>query len=142
MNNSTSVRLEGIHCTFDIERPGPRIVVLRIQGFDIGELGDAPFRVLADDVAADRADPRPIELFIDARATRGATVAVSGGWAAWLKRNKRHFRHVSMLTGSRFIQMTATFVRRFSDLEQMRIYTDPKAFELALTQAIVATRVS
>jgi len=139
---SSSVRLEAIHCTFDIERPAPRVVVLRIEGFDVGELADAPFRILADDIAEDRADPRPIELFIDARATRAATVAVSAGWATWLKRHKRHFRHVSMLTGSRFIQVTASFVRRFSDLEQMRLYTDPRAFEQALRDAVSGAAAS
>jgi phage regulator Rha-like protein len=42
-----------------------------------------------------------------------------------------------MLTGSRFIQMTAEFVRRFAALEGiMRICTEPSAFDTALAQAL------
>lgn len=47
------------------------------------------------------------------------------------------FRHISMLTGSRFIKLTADFVRRFAELgDLMRIYTDPSAFDGALSNAI------
>jgi len=42
-----------------------------------------------------------------------------------------------MLTGSRFIRLTADFVRRFAELgDAMRIYTDPAAFDGALSNAI------
>ena len=42
-----------------------------------------------------------------------------------------------MLTGSRFIRLTADFVRRFADLgELMRIYTDPAVFDGALSNAV------
>jgi phage regulator Rha-like protein len=43
---------------------------------------------------------------------------------------------VTMLTGSRFIQLTAEFVRRFASLEaSMRICTDPAIFDYALREA-------
>jgi hypothetical protein len=39
-----------------------------------------------------------------------------------------------MLVGSRFIEVTADFVRRFAALEGvMRIYTDPAAFDEELS---------
>jgi phage regulator Rha-like protein len=42
-----------------------------------------------------------------------------------------------MLTGSRFIQVTAEFVRRFSELEgKMRICTEPRVFDRALAERI------
>jgi hypothetical protein len=41
-----------------------------------------------------------------------------------------------MLTGSPFIQLTAKFVQRFSDLgDIMRIYADAAAFDAALAAA-------
>jgi hypothetical protein len=124
---------EGVHCTIAIRRPARDVVVIAISGTDIGELGDAPFRALVGDVAGDR----PIELFIDARATRGASIDVSSEWAAWLGRHRQRFRHVSMLTGSRFIRLTADFVRNFAELgELMRIYTDPATFDGALSNAV------
>jgi phage regulator Rha-like protein len=42
-----------------------------------------------------------------------------------------------MLTGSRFIQITAEFVRRFASLEGvMRICTEPAIFDFALAEAL------
>jgi hypothetical protein len=78
-----------------------------------------------------------LELFIDARSAIAASLDVSGEWAIWLGRHRQSFRHVSMLTGLRFIQLSAAMVRRFADLEGlMRIYTDPAAFEGALSHAV------
>ena len=42
-----------------------------------------------------------------------------------------------MLTGSRFVQLTADFVRRFAELgDSMSLYTDGKAFDEALQNAV------
>lgn len=124
---------EGVHCTITIARPARGVVVIAITGTDVGELGDAPFRALAGDVAGDG----QIELFVDARTTRSASIDVSSEWSAWLARHRERFRHVSMLTGSRFIRLTADFVRRFADLgELMRIYTDPAVFDGALSNSV------
>lgn len=62
---------------------------------------------------------------------------VSSDWAVWLGRHRDALRQISMLTGSRFVQLTADFVRRFAELgEVMRIYTDVSAFEDALSNAL------
>jgi hypothetical protein len=105
---------------------------LRISGTDIGEFRDAPMLHLSEFL--DGAEP--IDLFIDARDVRGASIEVSGDWARWLRSHKGQLRDVSMLTGSRFVQVTADFVRRFADMEGiMRIYTEPAAFDAALAKA-------
>jgi hypothetical protein len=119
---------QGIHCRLAIERPAAGVVVVRLTGWDVGEFGDAPFRELEKDVSAGL-----LQLFIDAREVRGATVDVSNEWAQWLRKNRSRFAHVSMLTGAPFVQLTAKFVQRFADLgEVMRIYTDPSAFDASL----------
>ncbi len=126
-------RFEGLHVTLLIQRRAPGVIVLVIKGMDTGELGDAPFRALEADIAGDRL----VELFVDTRDSRGASVSVSSEWAVWLRRHKQRFRHVSMLVGSPFIKLTADFVRRFADLDElMRIYTDPAAFDGALSHAV------
>jgi hypothetical protein len=130
---SRDVVREGVHCRLAIDRPATGIVVVKLSGWDAGEFGDLPMRELARDLVADR----PIELFIDARDVKGASIEVSGEWARWLATNRAHFQHISMLTGSRFVQLTANFVRRFAELgDIMRIYTDPAAFDLALLESI------
>ena len=70
----------------------------------------------------------PIQLFIDARAVKGATIDVSNEWALWLRANRPRLARVSMLTGSPFVQLTAKFVARFADIsDMMRIYSDRRA---------------
>lgn len=123
---------EGIHCRLAIERPAPGVVVLRLSGSDVGEFGDAPMKELAKDLRQGAS-----QLFIDARAVKGASIDVSNDWALWLRANRAAFTQISMLTGAPFVQLTAKFVQRFAELgELMRIYTDPKAFDSALSKEI------
>jgi len=105
--------------------------VLRLTGWDVGEFGDAPMKALAAPIA-----PGRVQLFIDARAVKGAAIDVSSEWAQWLRRHKSRFARISMLTGAPFVQLTAKFVQRFAELgDLMRIYTDPGAFEADLRAA-------
>ena len=132
-----SVKYEGVHCGLEIERPADSVIVLRLTGWDTGEFGDAPMR----EMEADLASGRPVELYVDARAVKGASVDVSSEWALWLRKHRDDFAHVSMLTGVPFIQLTAKFVQRFSTLHDvMRLYTDPMAFDSALEQSISTRR--
>jgi hypothetical protein len=129
MVGSEPVHFETSQCSLTITTPYVGVFLLVLMGRDVGELGDAPFKALARRLTGEE----PVELFIDARAATGATLEVSGAWALWLGANKRRFRHVSMLTGSRFIQMTAGIVKGFSELgDAMRLYTEPQAFAAAL----------
>jgi hypothetical protein len=130
---TTDVVFEGVHTKMRIERPARGVVVLRIEGRDAGELGDAPFRELARDFAEEGA----IALYVDARATSGAAMEVSSAWASWLGKHRDRLGHINMLTRSRFVQLTAEFVRKFADLaDKMRIYTDEKAFDEALAASV------
>jgi hypothetical protein len=130
--DAQEIRFDGIHCRLSIGKPAHRVVLMKIAGTDVGEFGDAPMRALAECVG----DTPLVHLFIDARDVRGASIEVSGEWAGWLSANKAILENVTMLTGSRFIHITAEFVRRFSNLEgSMRICTDPVIFEFALREA-------
>jgi hypothetical protein len=125
------IHYEGIHCNLAIERFAPGVIVLRISGSDVGEFGEAPMRALNDWLAGEE----PVDFFIDARDVQGASIEVSGEWAQWLGRNKTNLRSITMLTGSRFIHMTAEFVRRFAELEgKMRICTEAKVFDRELSK--------
>jgi hypothetical protein len=123
---------EGVHCTLRVDRPGPGVATVTISGSDVGEFADAPFQELAADVAAG-----DLQLFVDAREARGATVDVSNDWAQWMRTHRASFRQIHMLTASRFVEVTADFVRRFAELGGlMRIYTDPAEFEEARRMAL------
>lgn len=122
---------EGLHSTISIHRPVPHVVVLSISGRDGGEHGTGPQRALEDELRAG-----PFSLFIDARKTLGASVDVSNIWAQWLRAHRDQLERIHMLTGSKFIQLTADFVRRFAELgDAMLVYTDGAAFDEALRAA-------
>ncbi|HEY4016864.1 MAG TPA: hypothetical protein VGM06_26205 [Polyangiaceae bacterium] len=124
-------QFDGFTSSLTIERRSLGVVVLTITGRDIGEHGDGPLEEL--DLEAAKA---PFSLFIDASKTRGASVDVSDVWAQWLRKNRDRLHRIHMLTGSRFVRLTADFVRRFADLgDAMFIYTDGRAFEEALDLA-------
>ena len=89
---------EGVHSTIVIARPVPHVVLLTITGRDGGEHGDAPLRVLDEELRGG-----PFALFIDARRTLGASVDVSNVWAQWLRANRDRLHQIHMLTGSRFV---------------------------------------
>ncbi|HXS77833.1 MAG TPA: hypothetical protein VN753_16760 [Terracidiphilus sp.] len=128
----TSVRFEGVHCSIVLERIATSVILLQIRGTDTGELGDAPMRALGDWLA----DSGPVKFFIDARAVRGASIDVSSEWAAWLNAHRAQLQSITMLTGSKLIQITAEFVRRFAGLNGiMWVCTEPAVFDLALHQA-------
>ena len=126
---SCNTRLASDTCAFQIERRSPGVLLVRIEGHDIGEFGDLPMRCLEAFMSQDL----PVELFIDARATRGASMQVSNDWAAWLGRSRERLASIRMLSGSRYVHFTAEFVRRFSELEKlMQVDADPAAFDAAL----------
>jgi hypothetical protein len=98
----------------------------------VGEFGDAPMKALDDWMSGSG----PVDFFVDARDVRGASIEVSGDWAAWMSAHRQSLKSVTMLTGSRFVRVTAEFVRRFACLEGiMRICTEPSVFDRALADA-------
>jgi hypothetical protein len=122
---------EGVHSSLTITRPVAHVVVLTISGRDAGEHGHGPLRALDDELTRG-----PFALFVDARRTQGASVDVSNIWAQWLRVHRDELERIHMLTGSRFVQLTADFVRRFAELgDAMLIYTDGAAFDEALATA-------
>ncbi len=122
---------EGLHSTITIARSAPHVVVMTIVGRDAGEHGEGPMRVLDDELQSG-----PYALYIDARRTLGASVDVSNVWAQWLRAHRDRLHSIHMLTGSRFVQLTADFVRRFAEPgDAMHVYTDGAAFDEALRAA-------
>ena len=117
--------LVGANVSFSIRRVAPSVVVVTIAGRDVGEHGESPLRALDAQLAEGA-----LELFIDARQTTGASIDVSNVWASWLRRHRDELHRIHMLTASRYVQITADFVRRFADLgDAMLLYTDAASFD-------------
>ena len=124
---------DGVHVRLTLERAAPGVVLVKLSGYDVGELGDAPLKALEKEIET----PGLIELYVDARATKGASIEVSNQWALWLARNRSRFKSIRMAAGSRYVEMTAEFVRRFAELDDIMIVdTDPAVFDAALERSI------
>lgn len=129
------LQLEAVHTSMTVQRLGGSVVLVSISGSDTGELGDAPFHALDRELAKGA-----FTLFVDARHTKGASVNVSNAWAHWLRKHRDDLLGIHMLTGSRFVRITADFVRRFAELgDAMRIYVDPNVFEEILESSLART---
>ncbi len=127
------VRYSSPHCQLAVQRLSASVLMLKISGTDIGEFGNGPMSELSRQLK----DSGPVELFIDARKVRAASIDVSGKWAKWLGAERGKLRAVHMLTGSKFIQITANFVRRFAAIQDiMAVYTEVRVFEDALAGAL------
>jgi hypothetical protein len=108
------------------------VVVLRFEGRDVGEFGDTPFRELEHTIG----EVLLVEIFVDARTTASASLDVSSDWAQWMIARRDRIRRLNILCGSRFIELTASFVQRFTQFgPRMRIYTEAAAFDEALRGA-------
>jgi hypothetical protein len=129
---SSETRFETEECSVLVSRVGEARVLVVLEGKDRGKLGREPF------VAIERIfqGNRPLELFFDLSSAGGATLDVSGSWALWLRANRARLSHVSMLTGSPFVRLSAKSVQRFSGLgDRLSLYSDPHAFATALDAA-------
>lgn len=123
-------RFESAACRITLQRLGPTAVQVVIDGHDVGEFGELPFRCLEALMCTGS-----VTLFVDARGARGASMDVSNAWAAWLGRERGRFAAIHMLAGSRYVMFTAEFVRRFSDLEAvMHVHRDAGAFDAVLRE--------
>jgi len=133
VSSEPGIHYEGVHCELSILRPGSGVAVVVLAGSDVGEFADFPMRELAKDLARFGT----IDMFIDARAVRGASIEVSCKWALWMSAHRQQFKRICMLTGSRYVQVTAEFVRRFAGLaDRMKIFTEKMPFEECLRGAI------
>jgi hypothetical protein len=134
-----SVRFEGVHCELTLSFPARNVCVATIVGHDVGEFGEAPLLVLNDYLR----NAGMMTLFVDGRKVPGASIEVSSAWALWMQKNRERLQQIHFLCGSRFIQMTAIFVRRFAGLEdRMFIYTDAPMFEAAIDQTATRSRAA
>lgn len=126
---------EGMHSTVTVRRIHDWALLLEVGGRDVGEHGERPMEALVSLLPPQG----KAELFIDARRALGPSTDVSAAWAVWLAQHRDAFSRINMLTGSKFVELTAGFVRKWADLnDTMRIYTDATAFETALSLAAAA----
>jgi hypothetical protein len=132
-----SLRLSASDVSFTYTRLRPGALLVRIRGFDRGELADACFEPLHDALAG-RA---PLDLLVDTRDTEGASTSVSNRWTAWFQENRSRLNEVHILVASKFVALTVNVAKHFSRTgELIRIHSDPATFEAAATRLVPGLR--
>lgn len=127
------VQLKTESCCILIRRLKPRVMLVKIEGYDVGRFGNAPF----DELRSEIANFRAVELFVDLSAAFGARTPVREAWTEWFRANQDGLSRVSILVGSKFIEMAVTLSKLFSRTgELIQIYSSPQAFEEALARAV------
>lgn len=131
--NSDELRLAAGAATMVLTRLGPGIVLISATGHDVGQFGDEPFEWLEQEMGRHGS----IEVFVDTREMFNATQTVADGWSSWISRHRSRLKRMSLLTSSKYVQMTLEVAKLFSRTgELMRIYTDAPAFSDAISQSL------
>jgi hypothetical protein len=127
-----AVALVSEDATLVVHRLGAGVVLVELIGHDLGQFGDAPFAELG----AELARHGRIEVFVDTRRAHNASGPVTAQWGTWIHANRAALARMSVLVGSKYVEMTAELVRFFSRVEHLvRIYTDAAAFGSAVGSA-------
>lgn len=128
-----SLRLRSETCRFVFTRLRPGVVLVSIFGPDSGEFGAAPFEELEAEL---QRFGQPLELFVDTRATARVPGGVTDAWTSWFVRHQGSLTRVSILVGSKAVQLAVSMVQHFSRTGGlMTIYTEPAEFQQAIGRA-------
>lgn len=120
-----TVRLRSGRCSFTYSRPRRGAVLIRITGFDSGELGAAPLAELAVFLAE---EDKP-ELFVDSSEADGASWEVSEKWTRFFRRNAPVLKRVHILAPSKFVHQTISVAKLFSRTgELIQVYSSGELF--------------
>lgn len=132
-----AVVLADSRCRFTYRRRAPGVLEIAIEGTDDGQFGTATLDELSIALARDR----PLELFVDAASASMPAVEVSRDWSRFFTRHRADLKRVSVLTGSKSVQLTVAIVQHLSQTGRLiQIYTDPEVFEARLEAAATQRR--
>lgn len=118
--------------TFTCERLRAGALMLTICGVDTGQFSTAPL----DEIRLEMLRYRPVELLINAEAAVAVSVSVSKEWTAFFSLNRDHLKRVSVLVGSKAIQLTVEIAQHLSQTGNLiQIYLERDLFRLRVGAA-------
>lgn len=108
-----SIRLRAERCSFLFERLRPGVLLITIDGDDVGQFGTAPLDEIEHEFGRFNA---PVQVFVDARRALGPSTAVMETWTAWLARNKDKLQKldVCILEESKLLHLTVSIAKHLS----------------------------
>jgi hypothetical protein len=123
------LQLRAGRCSFTYERVRPGVLVVVIEGSDKGQFGTAAL----DEIRLELLRQRPLELFVDAEAASMVAVEVSKEWTQFFSLNREHLTRVSVLVGSKAIELTVAIAQHLSRTGNLlQIYSDRELFDARL----------
>jgi hypothetical protein len=130
-----SVRLHDARCSFTYTRLRPGALLVRVVGYDQGQLGSAPL----DEMGAAIARGQPLEIFVDAREAEGVTTLVREDWTAWFQANQARLQKIHVLVLGKFMQQVVSVSQHLARVGSLiQIYGDVDRFEQALGRVVLA----
>lgn len=97
-----------------------------------GEFGSAAL----DEIRMEVLRHAPLELLVDAEQAVLVSTAVSQEWTRFFSGSRQQLRRVSVLTGSRLINLTVAIAQHLSQTGNLiQIYSDRQLFDQALARA-------
>ena len=126
------VRLADARASFTYERLRPGALLVKATGADMGQFGTASL----DEIRLELLRQRPVELFIDAQDVTVVAVDVSREWTQFFSLNREHLRRVSVLVGSKAMELTVAIAQHFSQTGNLiQLYSDRELFEARVAAA-------
>jgi hypothetical protein len=127
-----STVLESGNGKFCFRRITPGALLVSISGNDQGQFGTAAL----DEIRLEILRHGKLELLIDAEQAELVTVEVSQEWTRFFATTREHLTRVSVLTGSKLINLTVAIAQHLSQTGNLiQIYSDRSLFEVAVAKA-------
>ena len=126
------LRLAAGKGSFTYERLQPGVLLVTVEGMDMGQFGTAAL----DEIRLEMLRQRPVELFVDAQAAVAVSVDVSREWTQFFSLNREHLKRVSVLAGSKAIELTIAIAQHLSQTGNLiQIYSDRELFHARVQAA-------
>lgn len=117
---------------FMFERLKPGVMLVTVTGIDKGQFGTATL----DEIRLEMLRQRPVELFVDVEAAVAVSVEVSREWTQFFSLNREHLKRVSVLVGSKAIELTIAIAQHLSQTGNLiQISTDHDLFHARVLAA-------
>jgi hypothetical protein len=123
------LKLSSGGCAFTYDRIRPNVLLVTVTGSDKGQFGTATL----DEIRLELLRNRPLELFVDASGATAVRASVSREWTEFFSLNREHLKRVSVLVGSKAIELTVAIAQHLSQTGNLvQIYTDRELFDARL----------
>lgn len=126
------VRLAAGAGAFVFKRLRKGALLVTISGSDMGQFGQAAL----DEIRLEILRHAPLEVCIDASEVTLISTEVSKEWTAFFSSARAQLRRVSVLTGSRLVNLIVEIAQHLSQTGNLiQIYSDRELFEEIVTCA-------